>query len=83
MGVPDRICNECRRAHDGCPANSVQTCIQVRRTCKTCVHKAPERFRGMQGTPGISKHRFYGCALLGSFIGVQDSTRACRRYARG
>ena len=77
MGVPDRICNECRRAHDGCPANSVQTCIQFKRTCKTCAYKAPGRFSGMSGSPGISEQVFYGCALLSPAVGVQDRTRAC------
>ena len=80
MGVPDRVCRKCRILHDGCPANSVQTCIQVRRTCKTCVHKAPERFRGMQGTPGITTQVFYGCELLHPSVGVQDTTRACGNY---
>lgn len=80
MGVPDRICNECRRSHDGCPANSVQTCIQLKPTCKTCAHKTPGRFCGMTGSPGMNGATFHGCALLAPFVGVQDKTPACRSY---
>ena len=83
MGVPDRICRECRIKHYGCPANSVETCIEAKPTCKTCRHKAPGRFTGMTGSPGISTQRFYGCALLAPYVGVQDSTRACKHYERG
>ena len=83
MGVPDRVCNECRRSHYGCPANSVQTCIHNTNTCKTCVHRAPGRFTGMTGSPGITTQVFYGCELLHPSVGVQDTTRACLDYQRG
>ena len=80
MGVSDRVCRACRISHDGCPANSVETCIQLKATCKTCVHKSPGRFVGMEGTPGITTQRFHGCALLAPCVGVQDKTPACGYY---
>jgi len=80
MGVPDRVCRECLTAHYGCPANSVETCLEAKPTCKTCVHKAPGRFTGMRG-PGIpGAATFYGCELHAPFVGVQDKTPACRYY---
>ena len=83
MGVPDRVCRECRIKHYGCPANSVETCIEAKPTCSTCRHKAPGRFIGMAGSPGIPESiRWYGCELLAPYVGIQDGTKACKHYER-
>jgi len=81
MGVPDRPCRECRAQHDGCPVTAVADCLQLK-TCATCIHKAPGRFVGMSGSPGIGDATFHGCELLAPFVGVQNSTRACKHYRR-
>lgn len=80
MAPSDRVCRECLRAHGGCNARCPEECRHYKPTCRTCIHKAPGRFVGMTGSPGIDESRFFGCELMAPCVGVQDRTRACRHY---